>query len=93
MPTSRTALRYQVFDLALEAADAAFVVAENHQAYEVVEKLLTPDKEKDSEHLPISRVELGALLRTLNRAMRVDIQKLTHDTTALFRKVDKGDAK
>lgn len=92
MPNPR--ITAEMFDLAFEAADAAGFVAENHQAYEALEKLLTPDPETDSETLPISRAELGALLRTLNRAMRADVQKLTNDTSALFRKVDgKGEAK
>lgn len=60
--------------LAFEAVDKVGFVADTHKAYEAVEKLVTPSRIADSEILDLDRSELGALLRTLNKAMREQVQ-------------------
>jgi hypothetical protein len=49
-------------------------VADTHQAFEALEHLVTPVGAQCSEKLELDRSQLGALLRTLNRSMRVDIE-------------------
>lgn len=59
--------------LAFKAVDMIGFVADTHKAYEAVEKLVTPAFTADSEILELQRSELGALLRTLNKAMREQV--------------------
>lgn len=49
-------------------------IAETQQAFEAFEHLVTPYAADDSEKLDLDRSQLGALIRTLNRAMKQDLQ-------------------
>jgi hypothetical protein len=54
-------------------SDQVEYIKDAQQAYEALEMLITPVLSHDCERLEITRSQLGYLLRTLNRAMREQI--------------------
>lgn len=66
--------------LASDACDAVMFVQDCHQAFQVVESLLTPVRNGDSAELDVDRAQLGALFRVLNEAMRSKINEAVKAT-------------
>ena len=53
------------------------------ETYVALERLISPELVTDSQEIPITRTELGTLLRVLNDEMKRQIDSLADTTTAL----------
>lgn len=70
-PSSRRPLHSAV----LAVSDQVEYLHDTHQAYEALEKLVTPVSAHEGDRLEVPRGQLGSLLRVLNRGMREQIAK------------------